>query len=63
VVGEQPVLQPGESFTYTSGCPLSTASGLMVGAYQMIRLPSREAFEIAIPAFALDSPFCDRRAN
>jgi ApaG protein len=63
VVGEQPVLQPGEAFRYTSGCPLSTASGLMVGAYQMIKLPTREAFEIAIPAFALDSPFSDRRAN
>jgi ApaG protein len=63
VVGEQPVLQPGESYRYTSGCPLSTASGLMVGAYQMIRLPTREQFEIAIPAFALDSPFGDRRAN
>ncbi|MBL8548752.1 MAG: Co2+/Mg2+ efflux protein ApaG [Hyphomonadaceae bacterium] len=63
VVGEQPVLQPGESFTYTSGCPLATSSGLMVGSYQMIRLPTRESFEIAIPAFALDSPFADRRAN
>jgi ApaG protein len=63
VVGEQPVLQPGEAFRYTSGCPLSTPSGLMVGAYQMIRLPTREAFEIAIPAFALDSPFGATRAN
>lgn len=56
VVGEQPVLEPGESFEYTSGTPLSTPSGFMRGAYHMIETVSGEAFDIAIPAFSLDSP-------
>jgi ApaG protein len=62
VVGETPVLGPGESFQYTSGCPLKTPSGIMVGAYQMVTA-SGEAFEIAIPAFSLDSPFGKRSLN
>lgn len=63
VVGQQPKLKPGEAFRYTSGCPLTTPSGLMVGTYQMIRTRTGEEFEIAIPAFALDSPHQTRRAN
>ncbi len=55
VVGEQPVLKPGEMFEYTSGCPLPTASGFMVGSYQM-ESAEGETFDIAIPAFSLDSP-------
>jgi ApaG protein len=55
VIGEQPVLQPGESFEYSSGCPLSTPSGFMVGTYQMVR-EDGETFEAEIPAFPLDSP-------
>ncbi len=55
VVGEQPVLEPGESFRYASGCPLSTPSGIMQGSYQMINAAG-ESFEIDIPAFSLDSP-------
>ena len=55
VVGAQPVIPPGERFEYTSGCPLSTASGHMVGRYQM-RTASGEAFEAEIPAFLLESP-------
>lgn len=55
VVGEQPILKPGESFEYTSGTPLPTPSGFMVGTYQM-ETPSGERFEVAIPAFSLDSP-------
>jgi len=55
VVGEQPVLEPGESFEYTSGTPLSTPSGIMVGSYEM-ETPAGERFEVAIPAFSLDSP-------
>jgi ApaG protein len=55
VVGEQPVLGPGESFEYTSGCPLQTASGIMLGAYQM-ESETGEAFNVTIPAFSLDSP-------
>ena len=55
VVGEQPILNPGESFEYTSGTPLPTPSGIMVGAYQMLA-QSGERFEIDVPAFSLDSP-------
>lgn len=54
VVGAQPVLMPGQSFEYTSGCPLPTASGTMAGRYQMKKLPG-EAFEAEIPAFLLES--------
>jgi ApaG protein len=63
VVGQQPVLPPGDGFRYTSACPLSTPSGMMVGTYQMIRSDTGEGFEVAIPAFALDSPFETRRAS
>lgn len=55
VVGEQPVLDPGESFEYTSGTPLSTPSGIMAGTYQMVN-ESGERFDVVIPAFSLDSP-------
>lgn len=55
VIGEQPVLRPGESFEYTSGCPLKTPSGIMVGHYEM-RNEKGDAFEVAIPAFSLDLP-------
>ena len=56
VVGEQPVIEPGESFEYTSGAPLETPSGFMNGSYRMVSA-SGENFEIGIPMFALDSPF------
>ena len=56
VVGEQPVLEPGGSFEYTSGTPLDTPSGFMVGSYHMIVSASGEGFDVAIPAFSLDSP-------
>ena len=56
VVGKQPVLKPGESFEYSSGAPLPTPSGFMVGRYQMVR-EDGERFEIDIPAFSLDSPW------
>lgn len=55
VVGEQPRLQPGESFRYTSGAPLPTPSGLMRGAYQM-QWDDGVDFEAIIPPFSLDSP-------
>ena len=55
VVGDQPVIAPGQSFQYTSGCPLQTASGHMVGRYQM-KSASGEAFEAEIPPFLLESP-------
>ena len=55
VVGEQPVLKPGDSFEYTSGTPLPTPSGIMVGSYQM-ETATGERFDIAVPPFSLDSP-------
>lgn len=56
VVGEQPTLDPGESFEYTSGTPLPTPSGFMEGAYHMVVTGSGETFDVAIPTFSLDSP-------
>ncbi len=55
VVGETPALKPGDSFTYTSGCPLKTPSGFMSGAYQM-QTDEGELFNVQIPPFSLDSP-------
>ncbi len=62
VVGKTPVLDPGGSFTYTSGCPLGTASGIMVGSYQM-QLQDGSLIDVAVPAFSLDSPFVIRSVN
>jgi len=62
VVGEQPILEPGESFEYTSGTPLSTPSGIMGGKYE-VEGPGGELFEIAIPTFSLDSPYEPRNLN
>jgi ApaG protein len=62
VVGEQPVLAPGERFEYTSGVPLSTASGFMSGRYQMVS-ESGEPFEVDVPTFSLDSPDSKRVLN
>ena len=56
VVGEQPTLAPGESFEYTSGTPLNTPSGIMVGTYEMQR-SNGERFNVDVPAFSLDSPY------
>jgi ApaG protein len=62
VVGAQPVIGPGESFQYTSGCPLETASGSMSGRYQMMSA-SGESFEAEIPAFLLESPYERRQIH
>ena len=62
VVGEQPTLQPGEAFEYTSGTPLGTPSGIMVGSYEM-KTSGGERFDIEIPAFSLDSPYQAKRLN
>jgi len=56
VVGEQPLLEPGETFEYTSGTPLDTPSGFMMGTYHMLVPSSGETFDVAIPPFSLDSP-------
>ncbi len=62
VVGETPVLEPGESFEYTSGVPLPTPSGFMVGTYGMVTAAG-ESFDIDIPAFSLDSVAGKRTIN
>ena len=62
VVGEQPVLGPSETFEYTSGTPLATPSGIMVGSYQM-ETEKGESFDVAIPAFSLDSPHDQGRVH
>ena len=62
VVGETPVLKPGTNFRYTSGCPLETPSGIMVGSYQMTT-DGGELFNVTIPAFSLDSPHARRSLN
>lgn len=62
VVGEQPTLSPGDSFQYSSGCPLSTPSGFMEGRYSMVS-ETGEKFDIAIPAFSLDLPNVKRSVN
>jgi ApaG protein len=56
VVGEQPLLAPGESFQYTSGCSLRTASGVMRGTYQMVETEG-DHFDVEIAAFALHEPY------
>lgn len=62
VVGEQPVLNPGDSFEYTSGTPLRTPSGIMAGTYEM-ESDSGERFNVEIPAFSLDSPYDSASIN
>ncbi len=62
VVGEEPVLEPGSAFEYTSGTPLNTPSGIMVGSYQM-QTRAGELFDVAVPAFSLDSPHQEMRPH
>ena len=62
VVGEQPVLKPGQAFEYRSWTPLPTPHGIMVGTYQMER-EDGAIFDVAIPAFSLDSPYQTVRLN
>lgn len=62
VIGEQPTLEPGDIYQYTSGVPLATPSGIMEGTYQM-QNERGEPFDVAIPAFSLDSPYQPVRLN
>jgi ApaG protein len=62
VVGEEPVLEPGDSYEYTSGVPLQTSSGFMTGTYGMIT-DAGDQFDIAIPTFSLDSSEGQRTIN
>ena len=63
VVGETPHLEPGQAFEYTSGTPLRTPSGFMVGKYHMVATQTGENFDVAIPAFSLDSPHQSGRVH
>jgi len=63
VIGQQPVLEPGESFEYTSGTPLETPSGFMAGQYHMIATATGAPFDVAIPPFSLDSPYQGGRVH
>ncbi|HEY8579581.1 MAG TPA: Co2+/Mg2+ efflux protein ApaG [Beijerinckiaceae bacterium] len=62
VVGEQPILKPGDRFAYTSGCPLTTPSGIMVGDYRFVD-EDGASFDVRVPAFSLDSPQAARVIN
>lgn len=62
VIGEQPILAPGERFEYTSGCPLPTPSGIMAGSYRFVG-EGGVPFDVEIPAFSLDSPHVKRTVN
>ena len=62
VVGEQPVLKPGETFRYTSGTTMTTPSGIMTGTYRMVN-EKGDVFEAEIPVFSLDSPYARRVLN
>jgi len=62
VVGEQPILNPGEKFEYTSGTPLSTPSGFMEGYYGM-ETKGGNKFDVSIPLFSLDSPYISTQLN
>lgn len=62
VIGEQPVIEAGGSYSYASGCPLGADSGSMVGAYYMTDAEGR-SFEVEIPAFSLDTPDARRVLN
>ena len=62
VIGEQPVLKPGEKYEYTSGAPLNTPSGFMGGYYEMTHTNGNQ-FEVEIPLFSLDSPHVSKQIN
>ena len=57
VVGKKPVLKPGETHTYTSGCLLSSPIGAMKGFYNMINFTTTQSFRVIIPTFKFSAPF------
>ncbi len=62
VVGEQPVIKPGEKYEYTSGTPLQAPGGMMGGNYQ-VQTGEGDLFEVEIPLFSLDSPHDIKRMH
>ncbi|WP_374698646.1 Co2+/Mg2+ efflux protein ApaG [Wolbachia endosymbiont (group B) of Limnophora tigrina] len=63
VIGEQPVIKPGEVFKYTSGTYLNAPSGIMQGKYEFLNEESIKIFEVMIPPFSLDSPYVKTRPH
>ncbi|QKX02552.1 Co2+/Mg2+ efflux protein ApaG [Wolbachia endosymbiont of Dirofilaria (Dirofilaria) immitis] len=63
VIGEQPVIRPGEVFKYTSGTYLNAPSGIMQGKYEFLNEGSAKTFEVMIPPFSLDSPYTNARPH
>ncbi|WCR58019.1 Co2+/Mg2+ efflux protein ApaG [Wolbachia endosymbiont of Ctenocephalides felis wCfeJ] len=63
VIGEQPVIKPGEVFKYTSGTYLNSPSGIMRGKYEFLNEESTKTFEVMIPPFSLDSPYVNVRPH
>ncbi|MGL9732407.1 MAG: Co2+/Mg2+ efflux protein ApaG [Wolbachia sp.] len=63
VIGEQPVIKPGEVFRYTSGTYLNAPSGIMQGRYEFLNEESTKVFEVMIPPFSLDSPYINSRPH
>jgi ApaG protein len=62
VIGEQPIIKPGEGYKYLSGTPLSSPSGVMMGSYMLVD-DHGQSFEVDIPAFSLDSPHHNKLMN
>lgn len=56
VIGEQPILKPGEKYTYTSGCDLSSELGFMKGFYTFMNVESENTFQVYVPKFKLEYP-------
>ncbi|WP_168464896.1 Co2+/Mg2+ efflux protein ApaG [Wolbachia endosymbiont of Ctenocephalides felis wCfeT] len=63
VIGEQPIIRPGEVFKYTSGTYLNAPSGIMQGSYQFLNEESTKIFKVIIPPFSLDSPYTNARPH
>ncbi|MCA4775432.1 Co2+/Mg2+ efflux protein ApaG [Wolbachia endosymbiont of Mansonella ozzardi] len=63
VIGEQPVIKPGEVFRYTSGTYLNAPSGVMQGRYEFLNEENTKIFEVMIPPFSLDSPYINSRPH
>lgn len=57
VIGKKPVLKPGETHTYSSGCLLSSPFGAMSGYYNMVNFTTSKKFKVSIPTFKLSAPF------
>ena len=57
VIGEQPIIDPGKYYQYSSGTYLKTTSGVMLGQYEMLNMETKKQFFVQIPTFSLDSPY------